>query len=346
MYFADYVINLRVRTSLNLLRDTEQNLTQVAMNCGFSTSAAFNRAFKKVTGMMPSEYRKKYQISPEAREAVAKNEKEIREELRKKGYQYNNQDHMQKVELDLLDLNPVSYKTSWNECVNIGSLNELSRANTQFHVLHLQEHLRFKYVRVWNVFSEKMMISDGRTRGNYNFDLINQTLDFMVAHHIKPFMDLGRRPDAAVRSEGDEIYYNEEYISFASRGLWEDLLASFAKEIVSRYGIEEVSTWIFELTRDFHEKETKIYEDPAYDFFDAWKFTYRTIREIIPGAQIGGISTVIESDREFAYKFYNRCVKENCIPDFVSFFMYSSAIRRKIGQEDAAQLIASGRSVE
>ena len=59
MYFADYVMRLRVRSSLGLLRNSDQNLTQIAMNCGFSTSAAFNRSFKKVTGMIPSEYRKK-----------------------------------------------------------------------------------------------------------------------------------------------------------------------------------------------------------------------------------------------------------------------------------------------
>ena len=346
MYFADYVMRLRVRTSLGLLRNSEQNLTQIAMNCGFSTSAAFNRSFKKVTGMMPSEYRKKYQITPGTDEDLIRNEQEIREELRKKGYQYSGQDRMKEVELILSDLNPTTYKPIWQECVNIGSLYELSRANTQFHVLYLQEHLHFKYVRVWNIFSEKMMVSDGQTLGQYNFDLINQVLDFLVVHHIKPFMDLGRRPDTAIRSQGDEIYYKEEYISFASREIWQDLVSEFVREILSRYGIEEVSTWVFELTRDYHENELKIYEDPHYDFFDAWKFTYKTIRNNIPGAQIGGISTVIENDRDYAEKFYRRCARENFIPDFVSFFMYSYEIRRKIGQEDAAMLPAAGRSVE
>ena len=32
MYFADYVMRLRMRTSLGLLRNSEQNLTQIAMN--------------------------------------------------------------------------------------------------------------------------------------------------------------------------------------------------------------------------------------------------------------------------------------------------------------------------
>ena len=210
MYFADYVMRLRVRTSLGLLRTSEQNLTQIAMNCGFSTSAAFNRSFKKVTGMMPSEYRKKYQVTVESEEQETKDELEIREELKRKGYQFSRQDNRKEYELNLSELSPSSYKQVWSRCVNVGSLYELSRANTQFHVVYLQEHLHYKYIRLWNVFSEKMMVSDGKTLGQYNFDLINQVLDFMVVHHLKPFLDLGRRPDTAIRAQGKEIYYKED----------------------------------------------------------------------------------------------------------------------------------------
>ena len=322
MYFTDYVMRLRVRTSLGLLRTSEQNLTQIAMNCGFSTSAAFNRSFKKVIGMMPSEYRKKYQIPAESEEQEKKEDLEIREKLRKSGYQYSRQDNRKEYELNLSDLCPSAYKQVWNRCINIGSFFEMSRANTQFHVVYLQEHLHFEYIRVWNLFSEKMMVSDGMTFGRYNFDLINQVLDFMVVHHLKPFLDLGRRPDTAIRSQGKEIYYREEYIHFVSKEIWRDALRAFLDNVISRYGLEEVDGWIFELTRDYHTEENRIYDDENYDFFDVWKITHAAVHEKIPGALLGGISTVIGLDREFAAKFFKRCVKENYRPDFVSFFLY------------------------
>ena len=118
MYFADYVMRLRVRTSLGLLRTSEQNLTQIAMNCGFSTSAAFNRSFKKVTGMMPSEYRKKYQVTVESEEQETKDELEIREELKRKGYQFSRQDNRKEYELNLSELSPSSYKQVWRRQMN------------------------------------------------------------------------------------------------------------------------------------------------------------------------------------------------------------------------------------
>ncbi len=322
MYFADYVMRLRVRTSLGLLRTSEQNLTQIAMNCGFSTSAAFNRSFKKVTGMMPSEYRKKYQVSKENEEKEIRDEQEIREELRRKGYQYSRQDNRKEYDLNLSELSPASYTPVWNRCINVGSLHELGRANTQFHVMYLQEHLHYRYIRVWNIFSEKMLVSDGETLGQYNFDMINQVLDFMVVHHLRPFLDLGRRPDTAIRAQGKEVYYKEEYIHFASARIWRDILRAFLDNVITRYGIEEVAGWIFELTRDFHTQENGLYEDNNYDFFDAWKIAYDAIREKVPGALFGGISTVIAVDRDYAEKFFKRCTAENYRPDFVSFFLY------------------------
>ena len=322
MYFADYVMSLRVRTSLGLLRTSEQNLTQIAMNCGFSTSAAFNRSFKKVTGMMPSEYRKKYQVSMEKADTDTANDQAIREELRKKGYQFSRQNNREEYELNVSEFSPSSYRPVWSVCVNVGSLYELSRANTQFHVVYLQDHLHFKYCRLWNIFSEKMLVSDGKTFGHYNFDLINQVLDFMVVHHLKPFLDLGRRPDTALRAQGKEVYYREEFIRFESKEIWRDALYAFLENVTARYGIEEVSTWIFEMTRDFHHNEVKIYEDDAYDFFEVWKIAYRAVREKVPGAMFGGISAAIETDREFAVKFFERCVRENYRPDFASFFLY------------------------
>ncbi len=346
IYFAEYVMRMRVRTSLELLRNSNQNMIQVAMNCGFSTSAAFNRSFKKVTGMMPSEYRKKYKISDSTNRVDMNKEQDIREELRKKGYQYSSQEHAEKLELNLEERKALPYKPAWNQCINVGDFYELSRANIQFHVLYLQEQLQYKYVRVWNIFSDKMMVSDGKTFGQYNFDFICQVLDFLIAHHLKPFIEMGRRPDTAIRNHGDEVYYQEEYISFASRELWEDLLSAFLTEIVSRYGLEEVSTWIFELDRDFHSSDSKIYEDDHYDFFHAWKFVFNTVREKAPGALFGGISTALESDRLYASAFYRRCVEEGYIPDYVSFFLYSQEIKRSWERRRTEKAVDSEESLE
>lgn len=57
--------------------------------------------------------------------------------------------------------------------MNAGSCNTLLLSNMQQHVLYLAEHLGFRYVRMWNVFSVPMMITDGKHMGGYQYDRLD-----------------------------------------------------------------------------------------------------------------------------------------------------------------------------
>ncbi len=54
----DYIIKQRVDLSQYQLETTNETILQISENCGFNSVANFNRAFKKLTGVTPSEYRK------------------------------------------------------------------------------------------------------------------------------------------------------------------------------------------------------------------------------------------------------------------------------------------------
>jgi xylan 1,4-beta-xylosidase len=324
VYFADYVAQLRVKSSLGLLNFSDQNMTQIALNVGFSNSAAFSRAFRKIMHMTPSEYRDKNSENAREKEKQRQEEEQaIRHELQNKGYREDSGEHVCRVSLDLKRTEPQAYQQVWRKAINIGPLYSMTNANIQFHVLYLQEHLHFQAIRLWNIFSVKAQVSDGKSYGQYNFDIINQTLDFLVNNHLKPFLDFGRRPDTAVRTGGETIYYNEEYVFFESREIWEDIFAAFIGNIVNRYGIQEVSSWIFELSHDsFHGGDSDLYQDEHYNFFQAWNYMYRIIRTSIPEAQIGGTSSVVDTDLEFDVDFYKQCIENHCVPDYVSYLLF------------------------
>ena len=56
--FNEYINDLRVDYVCNLLKNgTEQSITDLAFEAGFSSKAVFNRAFKQVTGMTPSRFK-------------------------------------------------------------------------------------------------------------------------------------------------------------------------------------------------------------------------------------------------------------------------------------------------
>ena len=278
-------------------------------------------------GETPTEYREKYRGTGDKKEDTKeKQELEIREELKQKGYELGKKERTTQVRIDLNECEGKKYPKAWNKMINIGPIWDLNKANVQFHTLQLNEHLHFKYIRIWNVFSKNMMINDGKMIDQYNYDSVNQVLDFLVQHRLKPFLVLGRRPDTALRSDGKEVFYEEQYIPFASREHWERMIDNFFNHIVDRYGQEEVSSWIFELDRDsVHEDntpETRLYQDEQYDFFNAWTYLYHTVKNKIPEAKIGGISSIVVKDWKFLVNFFEQCRKENVKPDFASFIVF------------------------
>lgn len=58
MDFASFVNKYRIQFACELLKDTNDDVTQIAMKCGFSTIRNFNRVFKNETGQTPKAYRK------------------------------------------------------------------------------------------------------------------------------------------------------------------------------------------------------------------------------------------------------------------------------------------------
>lgn len=57
--FVEYLTNLRITKAQELLKDTDISIGAIQKNLGFEYRSTFLRAFKKVVGMSPSEYRNK-----------------------------------------------------------------------------------------------------------------------------------------------------------------------------------------------------------------------------------------------------------------------------------------------
>lgn len=60
---SQFVNNRRVREVCRLMEETEQPLTAIMFEAGFATKSNFNREFRRVTGMSPSEWRSKARAS-------------------------------------------------------------------------------------------------------------------------------------------------------------------------------------------------------------------------------------------------------------------------------------------
>ncbi len=329
-YFADYVSHLRVQRSLELLEFTDLSLTQIALECGFSNSGYYSRIFSKEMGEPPSAYReKRRQNRDEILKRQQEEEEKIRKELEEKGHGQVSENLLRRIEITKNNVSDITCPQIWNQAINIGPAADLNKANVQFHVMYLQEHLHFSYVRIWNIFTNELMLSDGVRMGPYNYDLLDQVLDFLTEHHLKPFIDFGRRPNMALDSSGNTVFYHENYIPFAGRENWEHLISDLIEHLIRRYGTVEVSGWIFEMSgTDVYSKE-RHFRYPKEEFLAAYEFIYRLLRNKLPGARFGGLGAEAVTDKKLLEKFTSGVVERDIIPDFMSFILFPDGKEEK-----------------
>jgi AraC-like DNA-binding protein len=65
---TQYVIRRKMKEAAKRLRNSYKRVTRVAMDLGFESNSYFVRAFKKVYGMTPTQYRKLHQRPSEEKE--------------------------------------------------------------------------------------------------------------------------------------------------------------------------------------------------------------------------------------------------------------------------------------
>ncbi len=332
-YFAEFVNQVRTKYAIDELLYTEKNMTKIAMDCGFSNASAFTKVFKETYGITPTEYRINMKGKQEKKQKVDEDIKSvITERFISKEKEAVGRNQIQTAEVDVTQLKPIN--RNWNTMINIGFIHNLTSANFQYHTTYLVKELGFKYGRVWNIFNKNTMVSDGRTAGDYNFDIIFEGLDFLVNNHIIPWLDFTNRPYANSKNASETLWFENISVEFEDKLVWEELFPNFVEAIIQRYGIEEVAKWRYEIGAEFIHKE---YDERLVGFghsnIELYNFVAKSIKEKIPEACIGyaagpgfevnnNITDELKSVADGKYR-----------PDFISFmlFPYNLSVDEKTG---------------
>lgn len=297
-YFEDYVRKVRLQYACSMLADTDEPMIRIAMDCGFSTSATFNRAFRDLYGMAPSEYRLSHrQLRKEEQKRDRKlsgmltqeEARELAEKLRQEG-----ETSSSRLEVRIeKDAEGKPFSRCLNRMIVAGRAEDLLTANIQYHIQYLVQNLHAEYVSVWNLFSLKMAgpYQSGRHTGYATIDTV---LDFLSANGIRPFLDLSVRPETAVSSENQTVYFEVPDRKIPGREAWKEEMTSFLKHIRKRYGDRTVSSWKFVFTETYGGY-IHYYSGDEGDYRWLLKEGIRMVHEILPGAAAGGGGGDIES---------------------------------------------------
>ncbi|WP_462409543.1 GH39 family glycosyl hydrolase [Neobacillus sp. Marseille-QA0830] len=337
MPFSKYVDSIRLDHAVKDIVYTDIPLTQIALDNGFASVKAFNRAFKEFYHQTPSEYRRAVEMEPKKTESnkvtlanyveidktqafdqlfafLPSSEKSIvvkNQAVDKKSIKINAEERVQ----------PLSH--TWKTLMTVGKAKECLFSEIQNQIKQVKKATDFQYLRFHGIFDDEMMVYGEDEQGNpeYNFLYTDKLMDFLQSIQVKPFVELGFMPRDLADSH-ETVFYKESNVSKPKDiEKWNNLLRAFIRHYENLYGKEEVLKWYFEV---WNEPDFYIFWRGTFEgYCSLYKNSYETIKGMNPDYQVGGPSIVSIKNSDWLQQFLNFCQKENCIPDFISFHCYS-----------------------
>jgi xylan 1,4-beta-xylosidase len=181
----------------------------------------------------------------------------------------------------------------------------------------------FKYVRFHAILNDEVGVYDEDSGGNpiYNFSYVDQIYDGLLENGVRPFVELSFMPGKLAASQILQPFWYKPIVAPPkSWDKWDQLMSHFAQHLVSRYGIDEVSQWYFEVWNepnlDFWAGDPK-----EQTYFQLYDNTVRALKSVSPRIRVGGPAT---AQAAWVDQFI-RHVSENHVPaDFVSTHVYGN----------------------
>jgi len=182
----------------------------------------------------------------------------------------------------------------------------------------------FEYVRFHAIFHDETGLYDEDTNGNpvYNFSYVDQIYDGLLANHVRPFIELSFTPKKLASDPNalHPFWYKQNVAPPKDWSKWEQLVETFARHLVERYGIEEVAQWYFEVWNepnlDFWAGSPK--EATYYELYD---HAARAIKRVNSRLRVGGPAT---AQAAWVDRFLAHCKEKNVSVDFASTHVYGN----------------------
>ena len=195
--------------------------------------------------------------------------------------------------------------------------------SVRFHGIFMDEVGLYDPDRQTVVFAQMKNDAANTTKeaGLYNFSYIDQIYDGLLANGVRPFVELSFTPKKmATDPAALHAFWYKQNVSPPKYELWDPMITAFAKHLIERYGIEEVSHWSFEVWNepniDFWVGNPK---QPTY--FELYDHTARALKAANPRIRVGGPST---AQAAWVGDFLKHCKDNNVPVDFASTHVYAN----------------------
>jgi xylan 1,4-beta-xylosidase len=211
----------------------------------------------------------------------------------------------------------------WEHMFGSGRAILSLRASYRQDLRDVKQITNFKYVRFHAIFHDEVGLYQEDAKGNpvYNFSYVDQIYDGLLENGVKPFVELSFMPQQLASAPIlQAFWYKPNVAPPKDWKKWDDLIAAFVTHLVSRYGMDEVATWYFE-----------VWNEPNLDFwagnprqstyFELYDHTARAIKQVSARLRVGGPAT---AQAAWVSDFIRHCAENHTPVDFVSTHVYAN----------------------
>lgn len=322
---SDYLLGHRMRNVERQLLETNDPVTSIGYEAGFTNINSFNRLFKKKHGISPSTFRKTKTPNPVIRniESEECDQKELEAVL-----QHVNQEKKRKIRIEAQNSEDIRISSA---ILNVGQASKLLMTELNDQLAVFEKYKIFEFSRVSGLLNRNMLRVEGNTP---DYALVAKAIGKLVARGWKPFIVLNP-PEAAevVTSVGHNhrTYSLENWLKEIQE-LFRLLLNQYGKSALVQWKIEVVrpSPWHYE-TGINHGCERFKGKLRSYDlsldeeFVKYYDEVRKLLKKVEPGLQVGIGGIVLENKETHQHGFLAHLVHEGIEPDFcgISALPYS-----------------------
>lgn len=316
MSFSEYLCNIRINHAAEDIEYTDKLLLEVALNNGFTNPSAFNKKFRQMYDMTPTEYRQQCRMKKKEQE-----EEDDDQAMHKLKYlsdeweqisEYSVLSKTQEVRVDgkgVLEEEIVNPRL-----INIGAAKELLKSNIREHTEIIKARVGIEYARIWDPF-DLIMSVEHKNGTDYNFDQLDEVLEFLLERSIRPFIDLGRKPKRIQRGANDAAVYQENERKAQNIAQWREILTAWMEHLEEEFGTEEVERWYFELW-----KREEAGPDSDGEYCRLFDTASECIKMYFPEARVGGCGFAPRLDE--VRQSLQQMKRLKHLPDFYSLYIF------------------------
>ena len=211
----------------------------------------------------------------------------------------------------------------WERMFGSGRANLALRESYRDDLRTVSAATGFEFIRFHGIFDDENGVYSEDAQGNpiYNWSYADQIYDGVLKNHVRPFVELSFMPSKLSATQHTHAFWYKPFPNPPTDyAKWGALNEAFARHLIDRYGIEEVSQWFFEV---WNEPNIDFWtgEPPQQTYFQLYASAANALKKVSPRLRVGGPAT---AQAAWVGNFIAYCSQNHVPVDFASTHVYGN----------------------